>query len=46
MEMGKKQQQQAKAHKKLTPEFLDGVKAAQSLAFHHKKILKEKIWDG
>lgn len=33
---------QAKAYKKLTSEFLDGVKAAQSLAFHHKKILKEK----
>ena len=34
--------QQAKAYKKLTSEFLDGVKTAQSLAFQHKKILKEK----
>ena len=32
----------AKVYKKLASEFLDGVKAAQSLAFHHKKILKEK----
>ena len=37
-----KNSKQAKAYKKLTSEFLDGVKAAQSLAFHHKKILKEK----